>query len=207
VRSTFYRVHRGRCLTIPLECDDGERVELTNKAYGGLLVHTLRSLNNEDMLGPALFPSLEALLTNAAALGSAMRQQSCVSQYDSYCKAVGLRFFKDKSAKDLEVEKGRRTEWLASLPAEEQAEFREAMGEEDDSENGNKKPWFHKADPDDENTKHPDFSYTKHWKEYKDYVRECPDGPMRGPSTWDISKWRQEDKQMFSFDAMDDFSD
>jgi hypothetical protein len=42
------------------------------------------------------------------------------------------------------------------------------------------------------------------WKEYKEHLATIPKGPMRGPGTWDISKWTAAQKKEFQFEFMSD---
>ncbi|KAL0949292.1 hypothetical protein HGRIS_009370 [Hohenbuehelia grisea] len=202
-------------------CNDGEQVNLVNKAYGALLVTLLRHIKRQGRLDVTHYPSLETLLKLAADWGNQMCRQNCHSNYDKVCKAIGKRLFANKSADDIALEKARFEEWKSSLEEEEakdleevekeEAEDDEEEEEEDDEqeEAGQKKrqeaekPWFHDIGSYDEDTKDSDFTLTRIWKELKAYLKESPNGPMRGAYVWDLSDWTYEEKKPFLFSTMD----
>lgn len=187
------------------ECDDGERVDVTNKAYGALLIHILKGITKAEDFNPDQYLNLESILQGAADLGEQMREQGCNANYDKFCKAVALRLFKDKpaAADAEEVAQGRREEWFQTLPANEREEvkarFQEA-DEDEDEDAEDKTPWYHGAKSKDENVKE---SLTRLWKEYRDHVRNSPSVPLRGPPKWDISTWTAKEKKPFLFSEMD----
>lgn len=184
------------------ECDDGERVEVTNKVYGASAVTVLRGLHKAGRLNPAEFPSLENLLKTIASFGETMESCGCDSDYAKLARAIARRLFKDKTEADLALEKARLNEWVESVEDKEEkdeieAELKEKEEEDDD---GSGKPWFKKGKICDEDEKDPDWVLTRVWKEYKSHLSSVPSGPMRGPGSWDISKWSAAQKKPFEFD-------
>lgn len=146
-------------------CDDGDRTDLTNKAYGACLVTVLRGLKKEGRLDATHFPSLETIMKNAASWGSAMKDMACISDYDLVCKAIGRRLFKDKSEAVIALEKARLNKWMESLSKEEQAEMKDE--DEDEEDEDETKPWYTGGRDSDEDAKNPDFTLSRIWKEYK----------------------------------------
>jgi hypothetical protein len=185
-------------------CNDGERTELTNKAYGACIVATMRGLKKDGRLDTTNFPALETLLRNTTEWGEAMKGMGCDSPYYNVCKGIGKRLFKDKSDETVALEKARLEEWIAGLDEGEQATVRAGMKEEEEAAEGHvEKPWYADACDWYENDRDENFVMTRVWKEYKDYLRDCPTAPLRGPMEWDITEWTEEEKKEFSFDSMD----
>lgn len=178
-------------------CNDGERTELTNKAYGACLVATLRGLTKADRLDTTNFPSLETILWTAAEWGDAMEGMSAGSPYYVVCKGIGERLFKDKSDATIALEKARVEEWISGLDKKNQAAVRAQMKEEEEEEAA---PWYEGGNEDDIDE---DYAITRVWKEYKEHLASCPTKPLRGPAKWDISKWSTAEKRQFSFDNED----
>lgn len=81
-------------------------------------------------------------------------------------------------------------------------EEEEEEEEEKEEEEGNRKPWWHGGVEGAEDEKDSDFTLTRVWNEYNDYLSECPTVPLRGPPIWDLNEWDEEDKAHFSSDAM-----
>jgi hypothetical protein len=179
-------------------CDDGERVEITDKVYGASLVTVLRALKKEERLDVANFPSLETLLKTAADWGTAMKGQATESNYHRICQAIGKRLFENKSAEVMAMEKARLEEWIQSLDEKSQKKIRQAM-EDNASEEDVEKPWYHAGNIADEDDKDKNYTLSRVWKEYKACLSLCPNVPLRGPPTWDVSNWTEEDKAPFKF--------
>lgn len=192
-----------------LGCDDGERTQLTNKAYGSLLVTVLRALKKADRLDVANFPSLEYILRNAAEWGDDMKSMACPSNYNRVCQAIGWRLFNGKFEENTALEKARFEEWKKRLDPKELKEMEARGGDEDededddDDEDNSKKPWYLKGAREDEDAKHKDLVLSRIWKEYKDLLRESPTVPMRGPPIWDLTEWSHEEKKPFLFSEME----
>ncbi|KIK67821.1 hypothetical protein GYMLUDRAFT_54564 [Collybiopsis luxurians FD-317 M1] len=165
------------------DVDDGDRVRATNTAYGALLIKTLREFKSQGHLNAAHYPSLESFLKAAADLNDFMDGQGCDSSY-------GI------TEDQKQLEKAMVEEWMKKLDIKEE-------DEDEDEANGQ---WFSKADLDDENLKDPDFTLSRTWKDYKDYIRGGPLGPFRGPS-WDISSWSADEKRPFLFESMGGMDD
>jgi hypothetical protein len=182
-------------------CDDGERVELTDKLYGASLVTTLRALDKEGRLDATSFPTLETLLISAAEWGSAMEG----STYHLVCKAIGRRLFKDKSPEVVAMEKARLQEWIASLGKAVQAHVRAALKENEEeaveaaAEGHVEKAWYAGGKASDEHDKDPDYTLSRVWREYREFLFTVPTKPLRGPPNWDISKWSEAQRQPFKF--------
>ncbi|KAF9464237.1 hypothetical protein BDZ94DRAFT_1256618 [Collybia nuda] len=194
-------------------CDDGERVKLTNKVYGSLLVTVLRALKKADRLDTTHFPSLEYLLRNAADWGDEMDSMSCPSNYNRICRAIGWRLFNGKLEENQILEKGRFVEWKNKLSQEELEQLKaggadndddgEDEDDEDDVDNSSKKIWYNKGKDEDEDAKYKDLVLSRLWKEYKDHLRGFPNVPLRGPPIWDLTEWSHEEKKPFLFSEMD----
>ncbi|RDB19905.1 hypothetical protein Hypma_012756 [Hypsizygus marmoreus] len=188
-------------------CDDGDRTKITNSAYGALVVALLRGLEKGGRLDTASFPALERFLKNVAEWGDAMNQMSCEADYSAFCKAIGKKLFKDKSADDIATEKARVEEWIKSLDKEDQALVRRRIKEkaEEDAADGddNDKPWFDGGST----TPSSNLALSRIWKEYKQYLSDCPTLPLRGPDSWDISEWTDEEKKEFMFKGGSDEED
>jgi len=183
------------------ECDDGERVQVTNKVYGASAVTVLRGLHKAGRLNPAEFPSLENLLKTIASFGETMESCSCSSHYAKLARAIARRLFKDKTEADLALEKARLNEWVESFEDKKErdeikADLKEKEEEDDD---GSEKSWFKKGKICDEDEKDPDWVLSRVWKEYKSHLSSVPSGPMRGPGSWDINKWSAAQKKPFEF--------
>ncbi|KAG6821526.1 hypothetical protein H0H93_000035 [Arthromyces matolae] len=184
-------------------CDDGKRTKKTDKAYGALVVATLRGLEEEGKLDLQHLPNLESFLKVTVRWADQMRGQSCPASYGPYCKRLGAEIVKNKTSEYIEQERAWLTEWIAELEAEDQAEVREEMKEQEEERAADKKapkPWYANAGNVDEDN----LVLSRVWKDYKAYLATVPKGPMRGPS-WDISKWPASLKQEFSFDNEEDF--
>lgn len=185
--------------------DDGERAELTDKAYGAALVTVVRALQKEDRLDVEHFPSLETFLRAGAAWGVGMAGATG-STYYKVLNGIGRRLFKNKSPEADELQKARVEEWIKTLPADEQAEIkktREEGDEDEDEDEDDGVAWYDEKGP-DENHKSKDYTFSRVWKEYRTYLRECPEVPLRGPPEWDLTEWSDADKAPFSFDNMED---
>lgn len=180
--------------------DDGERVQATSQAYGALLVNVLRGLEKKGRLNTTEFPSLESLLRNAVELGDEMEGQGCETSCHLVCQAIGWRLFHAKSPETIALEKKQVQEWLNSLDEEMQAEVKEMM--EQDKED-DLTPWYQSGKDENENERYEDLAMVRVWKDYKDYLRECPTLPFRGPGEWDLTKWSHEEKRPFLFSEMD----
>ncbi|KIM46333.1 hypothetical protein M413DRAFT_36146, partial [Hebeloma cylindrosporum] len=182
------------------QCDDGDRVDVTNKTIGASAIAVLRGLDKENKLDAAHFPSLEALLKNLVTLSEEMDGSS----YGLLCKAIARRIFSDKSEEELNLEISQMEEWVDGLDDEEKEEASaELKALKKKREAPEFKPWYNKGKVCDEKTKNPDFTLSRVWKEYKDYISGAPSLPMRGPAKWDISKWTAAERRPFEFDAMD----
>jgi hypothetical protein len=202
---TLFR-HSGRnMLTFDLRlpvCDDGEGVNVTNKLYGAAVVTLLRALDKGNRLDATHFPTLEYFLRKVAEWCDEMEKMSGSPDYGLVCKAIGRRLFKDKSDAYVAMEKARLEEWINGLEGEDRAEIEEDLkGEESEAK---KEPWYADGKSSDEQDKNQDFVLSRVWKEYKEHLATIPKGPMRGPGTWDISKWTAAQKKEFEFDGQSD---
>lgn len=211
--------------------DDGERVNLTVRAYGACVVATLRALKKSGDLSPEKYPSLEYLLEAAAGLGKMALTMNAGSEFHRVCKGIGKRLFGGVSREEAKaVHKARYDAWLRTLPAdvrkdlveqnksseenenEDEEDEDEGEGDEEDKDEGgegekepkSKKPWWYDGVEGAEDEKDSDFALTRVWKEYKDYLSESPTLPLRGPPIWDLNEWDEADKAPFSFDNMSD---
>ncbi|KAG6910938.1 hypothetical protein DXG01_005992 [Tephrocybe rancida] len=183
-------------------CDDGDRVQLTNKAYGALVVAMLRGLESQKKLNSTDLPSLESFLKITAAWADQMEAMSCDGSYGPYCKVLGKKLFGSKTPEDFAREKALFDEWIAGLSAEDQAAVKERMAEDAEEEEATtKKPSAWYAGPGD--VDEDDLVLSRAWKEYKAYLGTVPKKPMKGPG-WDISKWSGAQKKQFAFDKEGD---
>ncbi|THH30689.1 hypothetical protein EUX98_g3495 [Antrodiella citrinella] len=191
--------------------DDGERVKYTDKVYGAALITVIRALKAENRLDVEHFPTLKTFLRYASSWGMAMHG-SGMGKYTKVLNAIGRRVFnvKDQTPESQALEKARVEEWITTLPAEEQEEIRkiraerpEEEEEEEDEDDRESKYWYDE-DGADEDYDHRSFVLSRVWKEYKGYLKDCPNKPRRGPPEWDLSKWSDAQKAPFLFDNMDD---
>jgi len=185
-----------------LMCDDGEGVNVTNKLYGAAVVTLLRALDKGNRLDATHFPTLEYFLRKVAEWCDEMEKMSGSPDYGLVCKAIGRRLFKDKSDAYVAMEKARLEEWINGLEGEDRAEIEEDLKEEESE--AKKEPWYADGKSSDEQDKNQDFVLSRVWKEYKEHLATIPKGPMRGPGTWDISKWTAAQKKEFEFDGQSD---
>jgi hypothetical protein len=183
-------------------CDDGERVEVTNKVYGATVVTMLRGLDKDGRLDATHFPALEFFLKHVVEWCEGMKGMSGSPDYDLVCKAIGRRLFKNKSEEYIALEKARLEEWMKGLKAEVQAEVKEAIKETEKDQK--KKLWYAGGNSSDEHDKDRDLVLSRVWKEYREYLATVPRAPMRGPGSWDITKWTAAQKKEFEFAGMSD---
>ncbi|GLB34026.1 hypothetical protein LshimejAT787_0109100 [Lyophyllum shimeji] len=177
-------------------CDDGDRTKVTNKAHGALVVAMLRGFEAEGKLNTTHLPGLEGFLRTTAQWADQMSRMSCDSSYGAYCKVIGKKLFKDKSPEDVAHEQSWLEEWIAGLDEEDQAEVRKKLKEQAKEKASKKtKPWYEGAGDVDEDK----LVLSRVWKQYKQYLSGVPKKPLRGPGTWDISKWTQAQKAKFKF--------
>ena len=181
-------------------CDDGERVEITNKVYGAAVVTLLRALDKDGRLDVTHFPALEYFLRHVVEWCGEKKKMSGGPDYDLVCKAIGRRLFQNKSEECVAIEKARLEEWIKGLKTEVQAEVREGIKEMEKEHQ--KKPWYAGGTSSDEQDKDRDFVLSRVWKEYKGYLATVSKGPMRGPGSWDISQWTAAQRREFAFDEM-----
>lgn len=129
----------------------------------------------------------------------------CDSSYGPLCNAIARRVFKDKSKKEFALEISQMKEWINGLDDEDKEEASaELKALEKERKAPGFKPWYTKGKICDENLKNPDFTLSRVWKEYKEYISGAPSLPLRGPPKWDINKWTAAEKRPFEFSAMDD---
>jgi len=191
-----------------LECDDGNRVEITNRAIGASAIAVLRGLDKENKLDGTHFPSLETLLKNLVTLGGEMDGMCESSSYGLLCNAIARRVFKDKSKEEFTLEITQMKEWIDGRDEEDKEEASaELKALEEERKSPEFKPWYRKGKVCNEKDKNPDFTLSRVWKEYKEYISGVPSLPMRGPAKWDISKWTAAERRPFEFSAMDDEDD
>jgi hypothetical protein len=179
---------------------------MTNKAYGAILVTTLRALNKEGTLNTANYPALETLLAAAADVGDAANCVGCESDYADVYKAIGWRLFRNKSAEEKALEDARVEEWKAGLDkkASKALEKNDDDDDDDDDDEDDDKenPWWKDGKNFNENVRNTDFTLSRIWPEYREVVRGSPSMPMMGGHDWDISKWSREERAPFEFANM-----
>jgi hypothetical protein len=199
---SFFPLSGEHTLTLkaPSACDDGGRIEITNKAYGAAVVSLLRGIGKAGRLNSAQFPSLEDFLRRAAEWGKDMKDMSSGTDYDLFCKAVGKRLFENKTPDHLALDKARLVEFGKSLPEDQAIEVKNRI-KKLEKEFNEKKPWFMGARSSDEHDDNPDFVLSRVWREYKGYLQGVPKKPLRGGPGWDITKWPDTTKVQFVFDG------
>ncbi|KAF9054973.1 hypothetical protein BDZ89DRAFT_1174111 [Hymenopellis radicata] len=156
------------------QCDDGERVKITNQAYGSLLVTVLRALKQEGRLDTEHYPNLETVLKYAAGWGDLMDSICCSAGYDRICRAMGYRLFKNKTEEQRALEKARVEEWIASMNASEKAAYLEQKRQDEEDEDDDEdveEDWFLKGKNIDEDEKHKDLVLSRVWNDYKACLR------------------------------------
>ncbi|KAK7470406.1 hypothetical protein VKT23_001832 [Stygiomarasmius scandens] len=176
------------------DCDDGELVDLANKAYGSLIVGLIRGLKKDRRLDVSRFPSLECFLASVTRFCEFMKGQGCESDYDRVCKAVGKRLFKNKSKHRQALESSWARNWWNNCDED----VIERLDDED-KDNNDGKPWYYGGTYVDEDLKDPDFSRERVWKEYKDHLRGSLNCPCYGPPYWDLTRWSEDDKRPFLY--------
>lgn len=102
-----------------LECDDGDRVDVTNKAIGASAIAVLCGLDKGNKLDANNFPSLETLLKNLVTFSDEMDSMCGGSSYGLLCNAIARRVFKDKSKEEFALEITQMKEWIDGLDEKE----------------------------------------------------------------------------------------
>jgi hypothetical protein len=182
-----------------LDCDDGERIQLTNSAFGAITVAIFKGLKKEGRLNAESLPSLECCLKNIASLGDMMREVGLDCSYADVARGIATRLFENKSQQAKETDIRYRQAWVSSLS---DSDLKKAMDQAIHEMANDSKPWFKKGDRANEDTNNREFSITRTWKEYRAYLAGAPRDPMHGPS-WDISSWTEAEKDPFLFSEMD----
>jgi hypothetical protein len=188
-----------------LVCDDSQRVSLTNKLFGACLVTVMRALQNEDRLDAGHIPNLDSLLKMVVDLGTLLNGVSDRVCYDSVCKAIGNRMFAGKDDELKALHFARREAWLDSLSVEESSAIREAIKEDyildDEEDEEEKEPvWYLGANPAHEFHEDDNLLVPYIWEKYEAHLVNAPTIPLKGPPDWDISKWKESDRQQFLMD-------
>lgn len=185
--------------------DDGEQVDLTLKAYGACLVATLRALKKNGELTSEKYPSLEYILKGAVELGHGARGCDIGSDFDLVCKGIGKRVFGRMPREEARaLHDARFHAWLQTLPEDErkvitedereaEVEVAELASKEDE------KPWWFDGMEGIEEERNPDFSLSRVWNEYKEFMADTPNSPFYGPPIWDLDKWTEADKKPYAF--------
>ncbi|TFY80452.1 hypothetical protein EWM64_g3558 [Hericium alpestre] len=203
--------------------DDGDRVDITNKAYSALLVKTLRSLDDASQLSEETLPDLENTLTLMTGWAEHMDGLTG-GPYGVVVKGYGKKLF---GTRTTEERKRMREAWdrayddfvktlspegrkkRGDMTAEER---KQAMEEDEEDEEDEEKEdadavWFGDAKASDINAKDDSFKITNSWKEYRECLANSPRVPMRGPAIWDLTKWSAKDKAQFSLGEGSDEDD
>lgn len=188
--------------------DDGDHTEETNRSYGACVVTILRGLKSQGKLSPSTLPSLETVLREVTEWGDAISKLTEISSdYRFVTKAIGKRFFAEKTKADEELEKKMVDEWLESLEPDlnermmKRIRKRKEEDEADDSwmddpkfrariigklvRKKDQKPWWFNASTEDwqkrfdndEDLDDEDFVMSKVWKKYKAFLKENPNEP------------------------------
>ncbi|KAF8969504.1 hypothetical protein BDZ97DRAFT_1653923, partial [Flammula alnicola] len=191
------------------QCDDGDRVDITNKTIGAEAIAVFRGLDAEDCLTPQIFPSLETVLKKLFKFSEEMEGQGCDSMYGPLCKGIARRLFQGKTEDDFALELEQLQEWANGLDADEKKEVRAKIKKIADeraaaaASGKTIKPWYAQGKVYDEDDEDDDFKLSRVWKDYKEYLSGVPRMPLRGPAKWDISKWTAAERRLFEFAAMD----
>ncbi|KAG5654633.1 hypothetical protein H0H81_011608 [Sphagnurus paluster] len=180
-------------------CDDGDRTKITDKAYGALVVATLEGFEKDGRLNATDLPGLENFLKTVAEWADSMKELSCSASYGDYCKSIGRKLFKNKSAETIAREKAWLDAWIAGLDVEDQQSAKKIL---EDAEKEPLKRGIWDAGRDDFDDM--DFALSRVWKQYRQYLTKAPTAPLRGPGTWDISKWSEIQKEEFVFKGASD---
>jgi hypothetical protein len=168
-----------------------------------LVVAVFRGLEKVGRLSTSHFANLEGVLRNCSELG--IESQGIFDYtFFKYCNAVGHRLFSNKSDADKQLEQDMVTEWRASLPEDVRSQINEPNSDDEDEDEEESKPWYQGGEDEDEHAKDSDYAMTRVWKEYRDHLITVPTVPLRGPPTWDLSEWSEEEKAQFSLDRFDD---
>ncbi|TFY75958.1 hypothetical protein EWM64_g8054 [Hericium alpestre] len=200
--------------------DDGDRVDITNKAYSALLVKTLRSLDDASQLSEETLPDLENTLTLMTGWAEHMDGLTG-GPYGVVVKGYGKKLF---GTRTTEERKRMREAWdrayddivktlspevrkkRGDMTAEERKQAMEE-DEEDEEKEDTDAVWFGDAKASDINAKDDSFKITNSWKEYRECLANSPRVPMRGPAIWDLNKWSAKDKAQFSLGEGSDEDD
>ncbi|KAH8114402.1 hypothetical protein DFH11DRAFT_1841190 [Phellopilus nigrolimitatus] len=209
-----------------LNVDDGERVEATDKVYGALLITTIRALASASpsLLNEATLPDLETCLTRMARWGDDMDSDlSC--RYSKVLKGYGRLLFGMRTLEEREqmkaarkgayeafvrglseAERKRRGDRTPGVTERDDMDDDDEDDEDEEDEGDDSGVWYGKAVVEDLEYNHGSFKLTPAWKEYKNQLASAPRYPLRGPRTWDLTKWSAADKQEFSFNRYDNDS-
>ncbi|KAG2013808.1 hypothetical protein CC2G_010678 [Coprinopsis cinerea AmutBmut pab1-1] len=193
------------CESVWTQCDDGQRVNATKKAYAALAIAIFKGLRQENRLSTTSFPSLECCLKNVTELGDMLDGIGSSTGLGRIARGLARKIFKDKTEEQVCLEKKYREEWLSSLDAEAREQIMENDEVEDGKDaEGDGKPWHMKGRVDD-NMDAPKLALSRAWKDYRAFVSAAPKGPLRGGKSWDISTWSAATKAEFQFDNEDAF--
>ena len=166
-----------------LDVDDGERVIITDKIYGALLITTIRALESAGTFNEENIPNLEVCLELIADWGDAFGTD-LRSKYPKVIKGLGKTLFGTRTEEERKSMGEKKTkaydEFVKNLsdeerekrgdisPGEEEDDEEEDEDEdEDEDEKKEKGPWYGKAKAADASFSHSSFKFTPIWREYK----------------------------------------
>ncbi|KAI5119393.1 hypothetical protein M0805_005936 [Coniferiporia weirii] len=191
--------------------DDGPRVIATDKAYGALLIVTVRALasTSPPLLDEATLPGLEETLRRMANWGDNMGFVEC--SYSKVLKGFGCKLFGSRTPEEREQTKAARVRgyevFVRALSQAERKRRGDSLPGEDDSddddddEDDDDSVWYGGAAAKDAEYSHANLKITPVWKEYKSKLMGAQRVPQRGPPTWDLTKWSAADKKKVSLDG------
>lgn len=123
-------------------------------------------------------------------------------------RGIGKRLFEKKPKAQTKKEEEWLKEWILSLPEETQEKIRQGMEEEEEErrkkreearqrgEEVEEKPWYDEGRA-DEGSQDDDLNLNDAWKAYRKVSEGGLPGPFEGPSSWDITRWTEEDKKPY----------
>lgn len=187
--------------------DDGEHVEISNKAYGALAVAVMRGLKKANRLNKESFPSLEYLLRNIVDVGENLDGVGCESEYTLPIRAIARRLFKDKTKEDYALEQKQREEWAKGIKDKEDKKLMTSAVKDLAKElKKGEEPWYMKGEVRDEDKRNSEYSLNPVYKEYKAFLgpKKMYIVPRDAAYGYEIGEWGPQARAKYSYAAMGD---
>lgn len=153
--------------------DDGERIVVTEKAYGAVVVATARGLESAGLLNEEAVPNLERTIEHIAVWG-----ETDNPAYSKVLKGYGKKLFGTRTAEERKHLRLARNvayrDFARSISEDERNRRGDSLPEGDEKEDKGvaevDKPWFGKAKAKDADLKDNSLRLPSVWKEYTESV-------------------------------------